>query len=98
MPTKKTTNTVDYTKFTYNICADNCSHTPRIEYERDGLSFGEAKKLFETLTKSFRRVDLVCGDTGELCASNYYSDEFFTVDISPQFAIDVAEQQLNNMR
>lgn len=60
---------------TYSVKADNCN-SPKIIYEVKGLAEKSALFLANHLVEAFRRIEVVCEQTGELVYETYYNDDF----------------------
>lgn len=66
---------------TYSVSADNCN-SPRMTYEVQGLSAKSALFLANHLAEGFRKVDVICEQTGEVMFNIYYNDDFKKTTIS----------------
>ena len=60
---------------TYSVSADNCN-APKITYEVKGLAAKSALFLANHLAEGFRKVDVICEQTGEVVFNIYYNDDF----------------------
>ena len=60
---------------TYTVSADNCN-SPKITYEVKGLAEKSALFLANHLLEGFRKVDVICEQTGEIVFNIYYNDDF----------------------
>lgn len=60
---------------TYSVNADNCN-APKITYEVKGLAAKSAMFLANHLVEAFRKVDVICEQTGEIVFNIYYNDDF----------------------
>ena len=60
---------------TYSVSADNCN-SPKITYEVKELSAKSALFLANHLAEGFRKVGVVCEQTGEVMFNVYYNDDF----------------------
>ncbi len=98
MNNKKTPSITDFTTFTYSISADSCQSRPRVEYHRDDLTFDEALRLADSLHYGFRKVEIICNDTGEVCYTKYFAEEFFNQTLSYHESIGLAEFTLDQIR
>lgn len=68
---------------TYKICVDSCEH-PKIVGEFGGLELHEAMNgaTLALVLYAFRKVDVICEQTGEVIYNAYYANEAFTPCIS----------------
>ena len=92
MPTRKNYST----ETTYKVIADNCNTCPKITYERGGLTKNTARFVATNLSQAFRRVDVLCEQTGEVMYNIYYSDDFIRPDFCELTAISVVESTLSD--
>lgn len=60
---------------TYSVSADNCN-SPKITYKVQGLASKAALFLANHLAEGFRKVEVICEETGELVYDIYYNDTF----------------------
>ena len=60
---------------TYSVKADNCN-APKITYEVKGLAEKSALFLANHLVEAFRKIEVLCEETGELVYEVYYNDDF----------------------
>lgn len=60
---------------TYVVNASNCN-APKITYEVKGLSAKSALFLANHLVEAFRKIEVVCEQTGEIVYDVYYNDDF----------------------
>ena len=60
---------------TYVVSANNCN-APKITYEVKGLTEKSALFLANHLVEAFRKIEVVCEQTGELVYDVYYNDDF----------------------
>ena len=60
---------------TYVVNASNCN-APKITYEVKGLAEKSALFLANHLVEAFRKIEVVCEQTGELVYDVYYNDDF----------------------
>ena len=63
--------------YTYKVCVDSCEH-PKIVGEFGGVELHEAMKGANVALHSFRKVDVICEQTGEVMYNAYYADEAYT--------------------
>lgn len=75
---------------TYSVIADNCN-SPRITYEVKGLAKNAAKFLAEHLGQAFRKVDVICEQTGEVVYNMYYNDDFKKTGMREIECLDIAQ-------
>lgn len=66
---------------TYSVSADNCN-SPSITYGVKNLSAKSALFLANHLAEGFRKVEVICEQTGELVFSVYYNDDFKSTTLS----------------
>lgn len=75
---------------TYSVSADNCN-SPRITYEVKGLAEKSALFLANHLAEGFRKVDVICEQTGEVMFSMYYNDSFRYPSMSELECLAIAQ-------
>ena len=75
---------------TYTVSADNCN-SPRITYEVKGLAEKSALFLANHLAEGFRKVDVICDQTGEIMFSMYYNDSFRCPSMSELECLAIAQ-------
>ena len=75
------------TILTYKVCVDSCEH-PKIVGEFGGFELHEAMNGADLALHAFRKVDVICEQTGEVMYNAYYASEAFTPCLSYGKAID----------
>lgn len=78
------------TIYTYYVSADTCE-SPKITVEYKGLSMEKAKHIAMVLEGAFRKVDVICEQTGEVMYNVYYSSEYFERCLFCSDALGVVE-------
>lgn len=73
--------------YTYKVCVDSCEH-PKIVGEFGGLELHEAMNGATLALHAFRKVDVICEQTGEVMYNAYYATEAFTPCLSYGKVID----------
>lgn len=78
-------------QYSYSVSADTCE-SPKITVEYKGLSMEKAKHIAMILEGAFRKVDVICEQTGEVMYNVYYSSEYFEKCHSCSDALGVIEE------
>ena len=81
--------------FTYHILADNCN-MPKITFEIKNIPKNTAKYVAGVLGEAFRKVDVICENTGEVVYNIYHDGDFLTFSISEIEAISVLKTTLTD--
>ena len=77
----------------FEVFADNCNR-PTITYRLGKLSACQAMAIARNLCKAFRDVRIVNEETGEVMYNCYFSDEFFSKEVSETRAITLANYEM----
>jgi hypothetical protein len=75
---------------TYSVKADNCN-APKITYEVKGLTDKSALFLANHLVEAFRKIEVVCEQTGELVYEVYYNDDFRKPTMNELTCLSIAQ-------
>lgn len=77
--------------YSYSVSADTCE-SPKITVEYKGLSMDKAKQVATTLEGAFRKVDVICEQTGEVMYNIYYSSEYYNKSYTYADALKMVER------
>ena len=80
---------------TYVVNASNCN-APKITYEVKGLAAKSALFLANHLVEAFRKIEVVCEQTGELVYDVYYNDDFRKPTMTELECLAVAQPLFKN--
>lgn len=76
--------------YSYSVSADTCE-SPKITVEYKGLSMDKARQVAMALEGAFRKVDVICEQTGEVMYNVYYSSEYYNKGYTCADALGVVE-------
>lgn len=76
--------------YSYSVSADTCEN-PKITVEYKGLSMDKARQVAMALEGAFRKVDVICEQTGEVMYNVYYSSEYYNKGYTCSDALGVVE-------
>ena len=82
------------TLYSYSVSADTCE-SPKITVEYKGLSMDKARQVAMALEGAFRKVDVICEQTGEVMYNVYYSSEYYNKGYTCADALKVVEHYLD---